>query len=185
MTKQSSPVIWLTGMSGSGKSTLSSGIEEYFNKKGYKVYVLDGDDIRGKDKKKLGFGHDDVLHNNLRIANLCISLRQKYDAIIIPVISPYDDVRIKVRGVLEPNFHLIYLQSDIQSLRDRDTKGLYAAADKGIITDLIGYSDVNPYDTPENAELVIETGSSSSLESSLKKLLDYINRQIFVDKYLY
>jgi len=185
MINKVSPVVWLTGMSGSGKSTLSSGIDAYFSKQGYRVYVLDGDDMREKDEEKLGFGYDDVMTNNLRIANLCIELRPKYDAIIIPVISPYDNIRLKDRRLLEPNFHLIYLRSDIDSLRKRDTKGLYAAADKGVITDLIGYSDTNPYDEPENAEIIIDTGCDSTLEFSMKKLLDYINRQIFIDKYLY
>ena len=48
--------------------------------------MLDGDDIRGQDKEKLGFGHDDVLKNNLRIAYLCQKLREEYDAIVVPVI---------------------------------------------------------------------------------------------------
>jgi len=185
MINKSSPVIWLTGMSGSGKSTISSGIKEYFRKKGYNLYVLDGDDIRDKDEKKLGFGHADVMVNNLRIANLCAQIRSRYDAIIIPVISPYDDIRLKVRRLLEPNFHLIYLKADIDSLRERDTKGLYAAADKGAITDLIGYSEVNPYHEPKNADIVIDTSRNISLELSKKKIFGYINRQIFVDKYLY
>ena len=165
MHKNNSPVIWLTGMSGSGKTTLSSDLELYFLEKKAEVYVLDGDDIRGQDKEKLGFGHDDVLKNNLRIAYLCQKLREDYDAIIVPVISPYDDIRLQVREVLEPNFHLVYLKTDIKSLRDRDPKGLYAAADSGLINDLIGYSATNPYEKPSNAEVVIETGNNISINT--------------------
>jgi len=172
--RNKSPIIWLTGMSGSGKSTLALELKSFLLTRQYKVRVVDGDDVRGKDTKKLGFGHSDVMKNNTRISNLCLELRKEYDVIIVPVISPYDDIRTKVRAILEPNFHLVYLRSDIESLRNRDTKGLYAAADRGIIKDLIGYSSVNPYDVPYNAELVINTDNGTTIEESRKKLLDYI-----------
>ena len=165
-------------MSGSGKTTLSFSLEAHLLEKEYKVYVLDGDEVRGTDEVKLGFGHDDVMKNNLRIAELCNKLRIEYDAVIVPVISPYDDIRQKVRLSLEPNFHLVYLKSDIDSLRNRDTKGLYSAADRGLINDLIGYSDINPYDEPENAEIIIETGDHISVEESVEELFIYINRSI-------
>jgi len=67
------PVVWLTGMSGSGKSTLASSIKGFFSRKNYKIYVVDGDEVRDKDCDKLGFGYEDVMKNNIRIANLCNS----------------------------------------------------------------------------------------------------------------
>jgi len=171
-----SHIVWLTGMSGSGKSTLSSELESILLQKNYKVYVVDGDDIRGKDTIKLGYGYKDVIKNNSRIANLCNKLRKKYDFIIVPVISPYETIRQEVRSKLEPNFHLVYLKSDIQSLRIRDPKGLYLAADKGLINNLIGYSKINPYDEPSNPEIIIETGSHVTVNDSKDQLLGYINK---------
>jgi len=94
-------------------------------------------------------------------------------------------VRLQVRKILEPNFHLVYLNSDIQSLCNRDPKGLYAAADSGEINDLIGYSEVNPYDEPTNAEIMIDTGNNTTLNKSKEKLFSYINKSIFIEKYLY
>ena len=76
------------------------------------------------------------MKNNLRIASLCNKLRKEYDFILVPVISPYDQVRTQVRLMLEPNFYLVYLKVDIETLKKRDTKGLYSAADKGLISDL-------------------------------------------------
>ena len=101
------------------------------------------------------------------------------------MISPYADIRAQVRSILQPNFHLIYLKTDIKSLRQRDTKGLYAAADKGIIDDLIGYSDVNSYDEPVNPELVVSTSIDKTVKYSFDKIINYINKTIFIDKYLY
>ena len=165
-------------MSGSGKSTLASYLETIFDSRNMKSRVLDGDDIRGEDIAKLGFGYKDVLRNNLRIAYLCQEIRSQYDVIVVPVISPYTDVRLKVRSVLQPNFHLVYLKADLYSLRDRDTKGLYSATDKGLINDLVGYSEINPYQAPENEELLIETGNNTNIEESRKALFDYVNKSI-------
>jgi adenylylsulfate kinase len=54
-------ILWLTGVSGSGKSTLASYIGRKCEENGYKVIIIDGDDVRGRDEKKLGFGYEDVL----------------------------------------------------------------------------------------------------------------------------
>ena len=126
-----------------------------------------------------------MLINNTRIAVLCEEQRKKYDFVLVPVISPYEEVRRKVRKILEPNFHLIYLKTDISSLKSRDPKGLYAAADRGDIKDLIGYSDVNSYDEPVNPELVVSTSIDKTVKYSFDKIINYINKTIFIDKYLY
>jgi adenylylsulfate kinase-like enzyme len=175
-----SPIIWLTGMSGSGKSTLANHLKNKLKKK---VLIIDGDSIRDLDQKKLGFGLGDVLVNNMRIASLCEEQRSKFDLVLVPVISPYEKVRQKVRETLEPNFHLIYLKADIYSLKSRDTKGLYAAADRGEIKDLIGYSNINPYDNPVNPELTVLTSSDNSVDSALTYILKYLD-SVISDRHL-
>ncbi len=176
--KTKASILWLTGMSGSGKTTHSRYLDIFFKKCGYLVKVLDGDAIRKNDNEPLGFGYKDVRSNNLRIVALCNENRDKYDILIVPVISPYDEIRKEVRKLLSPMFHLIFLKAGIESLKSRDTKGLYAATDRGEITDLIGYSKCNPYEIPTDAEIVINTGAGSTFEESRKKLSSYINRFI-------
>jgi adenylylsulfate kinase-like enzyme len=168
-------------MSGSGKSTLASSVEGFCKKNKLKVYTIDGDEVRDKDLEKLGFGYQDVLKNNLRIAKLCLDLKDRgFNVVIVPVISPYEKIRRKVRLILKPYLHLIYVKSDINTLKQRDTKGLYAAADKGVINDLIGYSDINPYDEPNNAKIIINTSQGVSLELSKNKILSYVEEHICV-----
>ena len=138
-------------MSGSGKSTLAKYIRDTYQKEGYYVSIIDGDDIRDKDAEKMGFGRQDVEVNNLRIARLCLESKDNgFDLILVPVISPYDEIRKITRSLLEPYYHLIYVETDIDSLKKRDTKGLYKAADQGLMNDLIGYSEINPYDKPSD-----------------------------------
>jgi adenylylsulfate kinase len=174
MSKEFS-ILWLTGMSGSGKSTLATHIQQMCESYKYKARIIDGDDIRDKDEKKIGFGYDDVLTNNLRIAELCLNLKSEgIDVVIVPVISPYKEVRKKVKDLLTPFLHLIYVKADIESLKARDTKGLYLAADRGEIDNLIGYSSINPYNEPQNPSVVIEAGNDTPLDESKEKLLQYV-----------
>ena len=168
-------VIWLTGMSGSGKTTLANGIKSTLETQGYNLLILDGDKVRGSYKKKLGFTREDIFKNNIRIAQKCLGARHKHDVIIVPVISPYEKSRAEVRKLLEPNFHLIYLKTNIESLKERDPKGLYSAADSGLIKNLIGYCDSTPYEEPNNCELVINTSKGNSLKKASDKLYKYIN----------
>jgi adenylylsulfate kinase-like enzyme len=168
-------IVWLTGMSGSGKSTLAEYIKDTYQKKGYSVRIIDGDDIRDRDVEKLGFGCKDVEVNNLRIAKLCLDSKDsEFDLILVPVISPYDEVRKRTRSLLEPYYHLVYVEADIDSLKERDTKGLYKAADQGLINDLIGYSEINPYDKPSDADFVINTNNNTLLNDSKQSLLGFV-----------
>jgi len=168
-------VVWLTGMSGSGKSTFAEYIKDTYKKEGYSVRIIDGDDIRDRDAEKLGFGRKDVEVNNLRIAKLCLKSKDNgFDLILVPVISPYDDVRKRTRSLLEPYYHLVYVEADIDSLKKRDTKGLYKAADQGLINDLIGYSEINPYDKPSDADFVVNTNNNTLLNDSEQSLLGFV-----------
>jgi adenylylsulfate kinase-like enzyme len=161
-------------MSGSGKSTLAEYIKDTYQKEGYSVRIIDGDDIRDRDVEKLGFGRKDVEVNNLRIAKLCLESKDSgFDLILVPVISPYDEVRKKTRSLLEPYYHLVYVEADIDSLKKRDTKGLYKAADQGLINNLIGYSEINPYDKPSDADFVVNTDNNTLLDISKQSLLGF------------
>ena len=176
MTVNNTPIIWFTGMSGSGKSTLSIELKKKLHNNGYKVQVIDGDTIRDNYTTQLGFGRKDVLTNNLNIAQKCLESRNSCDVILVPVISPYQEVRSEVRKLLNPNFHLIYLTTTLENLKTRDTKGLYAQADSGVIKDLIGYSSTTPYEEPEDAELIIETTNQNTINQSIAQLFNYIKR---------
>ena len=174
MTVNKTPIIWFTGMSGSGKSTLSIELKKVLQNNSYSVQIIDGDTIRDNYTTQLGFGRKDVLSNNLHIAQKCLESRSNCDVILVPVISPYQEVRSEVRKRLQPNFHLIYLTTTLDNLKKRDTKGLYALADSGVIKDLIGFSKETPYEAPDDAELTINTTDKKTIMESTIQLVNYI-----------
>jgi len=161
-----SNIFWCTGMSGVGKSTLVEYTSNILVEQGYTVMILDGDAVREKYKVKLGFGREDVKKNNFYVAKLCEEFRDNYDVIMVPIISPIDNVRRKIKSILSPNYNLVYICADIKSLKKRDKKGLYKKSDNGEINDLIGYSDTNPYEIPEDYDLIIDTTQESDIEKS-------------------
>jgi adenylylsulfate kinase-like enzyme len=162
-------------MSGSGKSTLAEYIKDTYQKENYSVRIIDGDNIRDRDVEKLGFGRKDVEVNNLRIAKLCLESKDSgFDLILVPVISPYDEVRKRTRSLLGSYYHLVYVEADIDSLKKRDTKSLYKATDQGLINDLIGYSEINPYDKPSDADFVVNTNNNTLLNDSKQSLLGFV-----------
>ena len=63
-------VIWFTGLSGSGKSTLALESEQQLFQKGYQVYVLDGDNVRGGLNANLSFSPEDRAENIRRVGEV-------------------------------------------------------------------------------------------------------------------
>ncbi len=155
--------IWFTGLSGAGKSTLSLRVKEEINRRGlHKVEVLDGDIVRTNLSKGLSFSKEDRDTNIRRIGFVC-SLLSRNDAIAIAAaISPYQSVRDEVRQTIG-RFVEVYCHCPIEVLAERDVKGLYKKALAGEIKHFTGVSD--PYEAPENPEVVIESGSESIDES--------------------
>lgn len=168
-------VLWFTGLSGAGKSTLAENLRRSLADEGRKVLILDGDDVRNRLHRHLGFTPEDIRENNALIAGLCEENRGNFDFILVPIISPYRESRAAARQRLAPDFHEIHVTANLQVLHDRDTKGLYQAARRNEIDNLIGVSPASPYDLPDAAELVIDTGTETPA-LSCQRLLAYARR---------
>lgn len=166
-------IIWLTGLSGSGKSTLAQLVSDLLSADGSRTWILDGDEVRACYPEKLGFTRQEIMLNNRNILSMCTANSDKYDVIIVPVISPYRESREQARQTLGGAYHEVYVDASIRTLGQRDTKGLYAMAAEGKINNLIGVSEASPYEVPENPELHIVTDSQAP-EASAHTLYTYI-----------
>ena len=67
MKKETSKIIWLTGLSGSGKTTISKYLFKLLKKKKFKILKVDGDIFRKKSKNKNKFSIKNITKNNLKI----------------------------------------------------------------------------------------------------------------------
>ncbi len=166
-------VLWLTGLSGAGKTTLAFAAEEKLFESGFRAYVLDGDNMRHGLSSDLGFSPDDRGENIRRIGEVAALFADAGMIAISAFISPYQNDRQQARKAAGSNFHEVYLSATVEACEKRDAKGLYEKARRGEIPDFTGISA--PYEEPENAELVIDTGNQG-VDESLGILLEYANR---------
>jgi sulfate adenylyltransferase len=150
--------VFFTGLSGSGKSTIANVLLVRLLERGdRRVTLLDGDRVRGHLSSELGFSRE---HRNLnieRIGFVASEITRCGGVSLCAAIAPYDDARRKVRSMVEEagGYLLIHVATPIELCEQRDTKGLYAKARAGQLPQFTGISD--PYEVPDDADLVIDT----------------------------
>ena len=169
--------IWFTGLSGAGKSTLSEIIEQRLRARGRNVEVMDGDIVRTHLSKGLGFSKEDRDTNIKRIAFVCGLLTRNGVVCISAAISPYSEARAWARQEIG-NFVEIYVKCPLDVCRQRDVKGLYKLVDEGKVKNFTGVDD--PYEAPENPELVIET-DKESIEESVARIFARLEELGYLD----
>ncbi len=149
-------VLWFTGLSGSGKSTIARKLEQRLFAEGVHTMYLDGDNLRHGLNGDLGFSSADRQENIRRAAELAKLSFAHGNVTLACFISPFTaDRRFARQLIPDGRFLEIYVKCDLEVVKRRDPKGLYARALAGEIPDFTGIS--SPYEEPENAELVVET----------------------------
>lgn len=159
--------IWLTGLPSSGKSTLAELLGKRLRADNYPVEILDGDEVRLRLSKGLGFSRQDRDENIRRIAYVARLLTRVGAVAITAAISPYRAVRAEAREEIK-DFVEVYVACPLEECIRRDVKGLYRKALRGEIPAFTGVSD--PYEPPEAPEVIVETHRETS-EESVEKIL--------------
>ena len=147
--------LWFTGLSGAGKSTLSQAIGDELRRRGRSVERLDGDEVRQRLSRGLGFSKADRDENIRRIGYVARLLSRSGAVAIAAAISPYRELRDEIRREHDAPFVEIFVDCPIDALVRRDPKGLYAKALRGEIANFSGISD--PYEPPVAAEITVHT----------------------------
>jgi len=163
--------LWFTGLSGSGKTTITNQLVKELRKREIPLEVLDGDIVRENLSKGLGFSKEDRDTNIRRIAFVANLLSRHGVPVITAAISPYREIRDEAREMMDGRFIEAYVKASIETCEERDVKGLYAKARAGEIKEFTGVSD--PYEPPEDPELVIDTESQTP-EESAQQILTYL-----------
>jgi adenylyl-sulfate kinase len=171
--------LWFTGLSGSGKSTISGHLVAEFERRGVPVEVLDGDVVRENLSKGLGFSKEDRDTNIRRIAFVADLLSKHGTPVITAAISPYREIRDEARELMDGRMVEAYVKASVEECERRDVKGLYKKARAGEIKEFTGVSD--PYEPPENPELVLDTEHQSP-EESARQIIAYLEEQELIPR---
>ncbi len=150
--------VFFTGLSGSGKSTVANALLIKLMEDGSRpVTLLDGDVVRKNLSSELTFSKEHRDLNIQRIGFVASEITKNGGIAICAPIAPYTSTRRQVRAMISPHggFIEVYVGTPIEVCEARDRKGLYAKARAGILKGFTGIDD--PYEEPENAEVVINT----------------------------
>ncbi len=172
--------VFFTGLSGSGKSTIANVLMvKLLQMGGRPVTMLDGDLVRQHLSSELGFSKEHRDINIRRIGYVASEITKNGGIAICAPIAPYDQTRRDVRSMVDGlgGFILVHVATSVEVCEQRDRKGLYAKARAGIIKEFTGISD--PYEVPEDAEVVIDTGVLSPEEAAQQVLL-HLEREGYV-----
>jgi sulfate adenylyltransferase len=172
--------VFFTGLSGAGKSTIASVlVSKFLEVGGRPVTLLDGDLVRKHLSSELGFSREHRDLNIHRIGYVASEITKNGGIAICAPIAPYDSTRKHVRAMIEPlgGFIMVHLSTPVDVCEQRDRKGLYAKARAGIIKEFTGISD--PYEEPNDAEVVINT-SEFTPEEAAQEIILHLEREGFI-----
>jgi len=173
---QRAKLIWFTGLSGSGKSTLAVQLEAILFSKGYKTYLLDGDNIRAGINKDLSFTDADRIENIRRIGEVSKLMLEAGVVVLSAFISPFQSDRDQVKKIVGAgNYIEVFVDTPLEVCEQRDVKGLYKKARAGEIKNFTGIDSA--YEIPENPDIIIQT-HILSVDDSLALLLSGIEKKI-------
>lgn len=164
--------VFFTGLSGSGKSTIANVLlAKLLEMGGRPVTLWDGDIVRKNLSSELGFSKEHRDINIRRIGFVAAQDTKNGGIAICAPIAPYDGVRKENRAAISAygGYILVYVNTSVEECEKRDTKGLYAKARAGIIKEFTGISD--PYEVPEDADLVLETVGTTPEECAQQVIL--------------
>ena len=153
-------VLWLTGLPSAGKSTLAHEVERRLFERGCNAYVLDGDNLRHRLNRNLGFSPEDRTENIRRVGEVANLFADAGIIVLAAFISPYHEDRARARALNAPDRFLeVYCKCTVETCQQRDPKGLYRKARKGEIKGFTGLDA--PYEEPENPEIIVDTDKHS------------------------
>ena len=177
MTDQRGFTAWFTGLPCSGKTTVADVVAERLKERGYRVERLDGDIVRKGLTSDLGFSKEDRDENIKRVTFVAKLLTRNEVAVLATFVSPYRARRAKTREEIG-EFIEVYTRTPVEVCIERDVKGMYKKALAGEISNFTGVDD--PYEEPENPELILNT-DKESIEESAGKVLDKLVEMGYIE----
>jgi len=172
--------IFLTGFSGSGKSTIAKVLMvRFMEMRGRPVTLLDGDIVRRNLSSELNFSREHRNLNVTRIGFVASEITKNGGIALCAPIAPYEESRRANRELISRygGYIEVHVATPLEVCEQRDRKGLYARARAGIVKGVTGISD--PYEPPENPDLVIDTTRMTPAEA-VQEIFLYLEEQGYI-----
>ena len=161
-------VFWITGLSGAGKTTVGQELWSRLRAAGRPATFLDGDALRAAIAEDLDHSAGHRRRSAMRNARLCRLLATQGADVVCATISLFHEVQRWNRENI-PGYREIYLRVPIDELRRRDSKGIYAGAQRGDTLDVVGLDVLA--EAPEAPDLVLDNYGALDVSTAVDRIL--------------
>lgn len=168
---QQGAVIWICGLAGSGKTTFAQDLFLFLKKQRDNVVLLDGDVFRSIFQEQPDFSKEGRLKVAKKISALCSFLSANGMIVVCATISLFKEIYIMNRQNI-PHYLEVFIKCEMEELKRRDKKGLYSAALRGEISNVMGVDIA--FAEPE-AHFVIDNSFLENLMNNQKELQERVN----------
>lgn len=157
-------VYFFTGLAGAGKSTIGGLFYRRLKAKRNDVVLLDGDQLRRLSfHKKSGYTTEERRRGAYYNFEMCKMLADQGIDVVLCSIAMYDDCRAWAREHIK-NYVEIYVKATMETLRERDQKGLYSSKVKNVVgVDII-------CEEPECPDVVVDNNGQETPEHIVNRL---------------
>lgn len=126
---------------------------------------MDGDNVRHRLNKDLGFKEEDHVENIRRVAEVAKLMTDAGLITLLSFISPFQAERAMARALFEEGeFIEIYIDAPLAVAEQRDPKGLCQKSRIGEIQNFTGIH--RPYEAPIHPEVRIDTAAMTPSEAA-------------------
>lgn len=160
-------MVWFTGIGSSGKSTIAASVHRILQARGIAVEWLDGDVFRRAFSPDLGYSRQDRAENVRRLGYIVELLTRHGIVVLVSAVSPERTVRdwaLRQAGTAIE----VHVDAPLDVCRGRDTRGIYAQADQGLVRNIPGLD--LPYEAPLHPDVYCPT-SRESLPTCVARVL--------------
>lgn len=166
--------IWLTGLPSSGKSTIAKKLAEYLESSGFKVQILESDEVRKllTPNPRYDERERDYFYRSLSVIGKY--LVDNGINVIFDATAHKRKYREYAKQIID-RFIEVYVFCPIDVCIERDTKGLYKMAMEGKISTLPGLQV--PYEEPINPDVKVDT-YKEDIDSIINKIIKVIVKKL-------
>jgi adenylylsulfate kinase len=163
--------VWITGIPASGKSAIRRELVACMRSEGLTAAVLESDALRTVLTPEPAFDRDERDRFYRQMAQIGAMLARQGIPVIFDATANRRAYRDLARTLI-PRFAEVFVNCTVDICRERDPKGLYAAAARGAASNLPGVQAV--YEPPLDPEVTVDCRESPSISAAaiFKQLRD-------------
>jgi adenylylsulfate kinase-like enzyme len=161
-------VYWITGLSGAGKTTLATRLVAQLKMLAQPTVFLDGDVMREIFDTTTNLNRNERFLLSMKYAKLCHALSNQGFNVVCATISLFHETQAWNRENIHHYFE-VFLQVPLAELMRRDPKKIYAKANAGTLTHVVGL-DI-PAEFPMHPDLILNHEDKLSTEEAVDQII--------------